>query len=113
MVEWVSKYWLEWVFGMLIAALTVIVKRISSRLKREQAENKALREGMRSLLRAKIIDNCERAMRDGWCGARLRDTISDLYESYHALGGNGTVTTLVEQAMRLPAIEPGKGEHHD
>lgn len=113
MPEWVSKYWLEWVFGLLIAGLTVIVKRISTRLKREQTENKALREGMRSLLRAKIIDNCERGLLDGWCGARLRDTIADLYESYHALGGNGTVTSLVEQAMRLPAIDPEKGEKHD
>lgn len=113
MPDWIAKYWIEWVFGLLIAALTVVVKTISGRVKRQQAENQALRDGMRSLLRAQIISSCEKAMLDGWCGARLRDTISDLYGSYHALGGNGTVTSLVQQAMQLPAIEPGKGEHHD
>ena len=25
MPEWVAKYWIEWVFGLLIAALTIIV----------------------------------------------------------------------------------------
>lgn len=111
--EWITKYWVEWIFGIVATALTVIVKRISTRLKKEQSENKALRDGMRSLLRAQIIDSCERAMHDGWCGARLRDTINDLYESYHALGGNGTVTSVVEQTMKLPAVRPEKEDTHD
>lgn len=111
MPDWIAKYWLEWVFGLLIAALTVLMKRMSGRVKQQQAENQALRDGMRSLLRAQIISSCEKAMHDGWCGTRMRDTINDLYGSYHALGGNGTVTTVVEQTMRLPAIEPERGEH--
>ena len=104
MPEWIAKYWLEWLFGLLIAALTVIVKRISTRLKKEQAENKALRDGMRSLLKAQIVDTCERVLRDGWCGSRMRDAINDMYDSYHALGGNGTVTSVVKQTMDLPAV---------
>lgn len=111
MPEWISKYWLEWVFGILIAGLTWVVKRMSGRIKTEQKENQALREGMRSLLRAQIVTSSERALRDGWCGTRLRDTINDLYSSYHALGGNGVVTSVVDQVMQLPAIEPvEKGE---
>lgn len=110
MPEWIVKYWIEWVFGLLIAALTVVVKSMSGRVKRQQAENQALRDGMRSLLRAQIISSCEHAIRDGWCGARLRDTINDMYESYHALGGNGTVTSIVSQIMALPAFETERNE---
>ena len=109
MPEWIAKYWVEWLFGLLIAALTFVVRSISARLKREQAENQALRDGMRSLLRSQIETQCERALGDGWCGARLRGTISDLYTSYHALGGNGVITGIVEQVMGLPAVAP----HHD
>ena len=112
-MEWIVKYWVEWLFGLVIAALTIIMKRISTRLKKEQAENKALRDGMRSLLRAQIISSCERSMRDGWCGARLRDTINDLYGSYHALEGNGTVTKLVAQTMELPAVNPEERKEND
>lgn len=113
MPEWITRYWVEWVFGLLIAGLGWVVRTLSKRLRIQQAENKALHDGMRSLLRAQIISSCERAMLDGWCGARLRDTISDLYQSYHALGGNGTVTDIVDQTRKLPAFAPEKGEHHD
>lgn len=105
--DWITKYWVEWIFGIIATALTVIVKRISGRLKKAQAENKALRDGMKSLLKAKIIDCCERAQADGWCGSRLRDTINDMYASYLALDGNGTVPGIVEQTMKLPAVRPG------
>jgi len=106
MPEWIEKYWLEWIFGLCIAILTWLWRSVSARMKKQQTENAALRDGMRSLLRAQIIASCERALKDGWCGARLRDTVNDLYESYHALGGNGTVTGLVTQTMGLPAVEP-------
>jgi hypothetical protein len=110
MPEWITKYWLEWAFGIVIAVLTYVLKTLSGRVKRQQLENAALRDGMRSLLKAQIIQSCERALGDGWCGSRMRDTINDMYASYHALGGNGTVTSIVEQTMRLPAVEP---EQHD
>ena len=110
---WITKYWLEWLFGILITVLTFVVRSLSARIKQQQIENDALRNGMRSLLRSQIVGSCERAMRDGYCGTRLRDTINDLYDSYHALGGNGTVTSLLQQTMGLPAIEQEKGEAHD
>ena len=109
MPEWITKYWVEWLFGLFAAGITLAVRGVSGRLKKQQTENQALRDGMRSLLRAQIISSCERAMHDGWCGTRLSDTINDLYNSYHALGGNGVVTSVVEQTMRLPAVEPERG----
>lgn len=108
MPDWITKYWVEWLFGIVAAALTVIVKRISGRLKKEQAENKALRNGMKSLLKAQILASCERAMTDGWCGPQLRDAINDMYASYTALEGNGTVPGAVRQTMELPMINPAK-----
>lgn len=113
MPEWITKYWVEWAFGLIVAALTAVVRTLSVRIKKQQQENQALRDGMRSLLRSQIVDTCEACLRDGWCGARKRDTIGDLYASYHALGGNGTVTALVEQTQNLPAIERDQGDRHE
>jgi hypothetical protein len=113
MPEWITKYWVEWIFGILAAGLLALVRSLSGKVKRQQEENAALRDGVRSLLRAQIMSECERSLKDGWCGPRLRDTIGDLYKSYHALGGNGTVTDIVEQTRRLPAMQPERGEHHD
>lgn len=114
MPEWITKYWVEWVFGLLIAGLGWVVKTLSKRLKVQQAENKALRDGMKSLLRVQIEKECERCQRDKWCGAVKRSSIIDMYTSYKALGGNGGVTSMVDQTLALPSVEPEKGEKdHD
>lgn len=112
MPEWVTKYWVEWVFGVVIAAVTVAVKRISSRIKKEQAQNKALRDGIRALLKVSIEKECEKCQRDGWCGAVKRSTITDMYKSYKALDGDDGTTSIVEQTLALPAVEPEKGGHN-
>ena len=109
MPEWVSKYWVEWVFGLVAAGLAWMVKRLSTRIKREQAENQALRDGMRALLRVQIEKECEKCQREKWCGAVKRSSIIDMYTSYKALGGNGGVTSMVDQTLGLPAVEQGGG----
>ena len=110
MPEWISRYWVEWLFGIVIAGMTWAIKRLSTRIKKEQAENKALRDGMKSLLRINLERECERCQRDEWCGPVKRSTIVDMYASYTGLGGNGGITSLVEQTLALPAVEPGRGE---
>ncbi len=123
MPEWIVKYWVEWLFGLVIALLTAGYRHLSKRLqheraaaaekaRRDEAEINALKNGMRSLLRSQIISKCERATNDQYCGAQLRDTINDLYASYHELGGNGTVTSIVQQTMALPVLPQGTSEHH-
>lgn len=110
MPEWISKYWIEWVFGLIIAGMTFVVKKLSSRIKKEQEENQALRDGIRALLKQGIEKECEHCQRDGWCGPVKRATIMDMYNAYHGLGGNSGTTSIVDQTLALPAIEPGKGE---
>ncbi len=111
MPEWITKYWVEWVFGLLAAALAWMGKRLSTRIKKEQDENRALRDGMKALLKVNLEKECERCQRDGWCGAVKRGTISDMFGAYTGLGGNGGMKTLVEQTLALPAVEGGY--HHD
>lgn len=107
MPEWIVKYWIEWLFGVLIAAIAAYSKHLSAQVKKERDEQKALRDGMRSLLRRQIILDCEQSVLDGFCDTKRKDTIEDMYNSYHALGGNGVVTSLKAQVMNLPTV---KGE---
>lgn len=107
MGEWIVKYWVEWVFGLVAAGVVAYVRHLSKQIKREKAEQKALRDGMRSLLKRQIILDCEQALKEGYCPMASRDTIEDMYKSYHALGGNGTVPHLKAQAMNLPTIKEG------
>ena len=110
MPEWVTKYWVEWLFGVLIAAIGAYSRHISQRVRKEHEEQKALRDGMRSLLRRQIIADCEHAISEGYCPTATKDTIEDMYQSYHALGGNGVVTGLKDRTMNLSAVK-GEMEH--
>lgn len=107
MPDWIVKYWGQWLFGLIATALTWYVKHLSNSIKKDREEQKAIRDGMRSLLRRQIIFDCESAIKEGYCPASTKDTIEDMYNSYHALGGNGVVTQIKTQMMNLPTV---KGE---
>lgn len=113
MPEWIIEYWVEWLFGMIIAGLGWAVKHLSSKVKAERKARMALEEeqakktaaieaGMQSLLRRQILEDCKRVTEDGYCGATMRDTISAMYQAYKDLGGNGTVTDAYEEIRTLP-----------
>lgn len=110
MPEWIIKYWVQWLFGLIIAALTAYCRHLSKTVKSEREKQKALRDGMRSLLRRQIIVDCEQAIRQGYCPTATKDTIEDMYLSYHALGGNGVVTNLKNQMLDLPTV---RSDEHD
>ncbi len=109
MPDWVAKYWVEWVFGLVTAGLLAYIRNLSTQIKKERAEQKALRDGMKALLKINLDKECERCQRDGWCGSVKRGTIVDMFNAYTGLGGNGGTKTLVEQTLGLPAVEPGRG----
>ena len=122
MPEWIVKYWVEWMFGALLAILGACFKHLSNKFKKEKQERmekaqrneeeiKALRDGMRSLLRRNIIADCETAQIQGYCNITNKDVIKDMFDSYTALGGNGIVKPMVEQLMKMPTFKIGEGNH--
>lgn len=106
MPDWIEKYWLEWIFGILCTILAGLYKSLSNKMKRQKEEADAVKNGMRSLLRRQIIVDCEESMKNGYCPIDRKDTILDMYNCYHALGGNGTVTKAKDAAMELPTAKP-------
>ena len=109
MPEWITRYWVEWVFGLLIAILTFVVRTLSARIKKQSAENQALRDGMKSLLMRQIQLDCEDAIRNGFCPVDTKTSIEGMYQAYHALGGNSIITGLRDDMLALPTTKP-KGD---
>ncbi len=120
MPEWIVKYWVEWVFGLAIAGMGWILKRLNTKMKTEKAaredlakkaadENKALKDGMKSLLRRQILIDCEAAQTQGWCNSTKKQTIQEMHTAYQGLGGNGVVTSAVNQVIEeLPIAKAEK-----
>lgn len=102
MPEWITKYWIEWIFGLLCTGLVLAYNKLAAKIKKEQEENEALKSGMRALLRRQIIEDCRAVKAEGAVDPDRRDTILDMYQSYHDLGGNGTITRIKDEMMALP-----------
>lgn len=54
------------------------------------------------LLHDAVYRNCERAIRRGYTTLMEFDNITELYNVYHSMGGNGTGTELYERVRKLP-----------
>lgn len=61
-----------------------------------------LENGVRAMLRNDLIKLADKYLDEGEIPVYAMETVTAMYEAYHALGGNGTITKLVEEVKRLP-----------
>lgn len=105
MWEFVVKYWLEFVFGLIVAGLSAAYTHLSKRFKAEQAKNQAIENGLRDILRIQILDSYDRCVQNGRViSVSRKDAIDSAYKSYHALGGNGTITQAHREIMEMTIV---------
>ena len=91
----------------LISTLVgVIVTATVGNFKNGRAKNKATQSGLQSLLRAEIIRQHEKYTERGYCPIYAKDALRREYESYHLLGGNGVITDLYNDLIKLPEFPP-------
>lgn len=104
MWEFLVKYWLEVLFGCVTAGVSIALKKISNQLKKEKVRNQAIEDGVRDILRMQILDTYERCTQIGKITVSRKDAIDSAYKSYHALGGNGTITQVHNEIMEMPIV---------
>ena len=98
MIEFITHYWLEVIFSVVLAGFGVAFRVLSKRVK----EQDAIKQGIVALLRDRIIQAYNHYMDKGYCPIYAQDNLHMLYEQYHSRGGNGTVTNLVGELKKLP-----------
>lgn len=86
---------------------TELVKLIRSL----QDKNDALGEGLQSVLKDLLKIRYVAWIEEGYAPMDARDDLERMYQNYHRLGGNGTVTELRNKFMRLPIEKPDEDEH--
>ena len=77
----------------------------------QHKKQEAYENGVRSLLRDRIVQNCIKYSQIGHVPMEEYDNITKMFEAYKALGGNGTTQNLFDQFMHLPASEMYKSNH--
>ena len=76
--------------------------------KQKEAEDKATRNAIRCMLRSHIIKICCKSEERGYIAIYEVENLTDMYNSYLVLGGNGAIKELYKEAMSLPHVLQSK-----
>ena len=73
--------------------------------RRHKEEFRAIGDCLRALSRDRILQGYRYYRKQGGVSPQDLETMTKLYEAYHALGGNGTITTVYKKITELPLKE--------
>lgn len=105
MWQFILQHLWELAFTGISGALTAAYRRLTKRIKAQEEERKAIKEGLLAILHDRLYQACQHFMAQGSIDASGLKNLEYLYKSYHALGGNGTGTELYNRAKTLPIKE--------
>lgn len=101
-----TEFIIEKVIAWLIPAVCgAILTWCGVSLKKQNAKDKAIADGLQCLLRAELIRTNKEYIEKGYCPIYALESVNRMYKAYHNLGGNDVVTELVEQLKDLPTTE--------
>ena len=72
--------------------------------KREAARDRAMETGLRTLLRAELLEIHAKYRPLGDIPLEVMEEADRVYQAYHSLGGNGTGTKIYEELKALPTV---------
>lgn len=99
-----AEWWLTWAFGIISGVLVLKVRQLKKHQAEQECRQQALEEGVQALLRGEIIRAYEKYQERGNITVHGLEAVEKAYTAYHVLGGNGTVTKLMDD-MREMEVE--------
>ena len=98
MSDFIMRYWLEAIFGFLLAGLGFGYRSLARRIR----EQEAAKLGIQALLRDRMIESYHHYADTGYCPIYAGENLAVLYTQYKALSGNGIIANLVVHLADLP-----------
>ena len=107
--EMFFQYWYDFLLGLFFAGLGLSFRWIVKTVKQLMVENDAQKAASRAMLRDRIVQAYTYfCTKDNW-SLQSRESTFEMYEQYKKLGGNGSITHLMESLRALP-VEPQRDE---
>ena len=97
-INYMQENWVGWLFAIIGVVLGYIIKK----LKQQAVENKAIADGVQSLLRENIVANYNKYQDREHCPIYAKESIKHVYKAYHNLGGNDVATKLYNTLLDMP-----------
>lgn len=108
MWDFIVKYWLECLFGIIVTALATAYGSLVKKFKAERAKNAAIENGLRGILRIQILDTYDKCVADGEkITVSRKDALVSIYQSYVALGNgqnDDTIKELYEKIIHMTIV---------
>ena len=98
MIEFITKYIIEIILGCILTLITYLYNK----LRNYNRVIKYTKNGVKILLKNKIIEKYYYYMKQGFITLYDKQMIEDLYNEYHNLNGNGLIENLIEDINDLP-----------
>ena len=75
------------------------------RIEQEKKKSEAIQASLLALIRDRILQGYRYYRGQGGISTQDLETMAKLYAAYHALGGNGTITTVYNKITNMPIKE--------
>lgn len=98
---------LEIVANIAIAVITPVLGYIVWLLKNQKKDRDANSQGTMMLLRVQLIEYHDKYMKLGEIPSYAYENFCEMYNAYHALGGNGMVTKMKQEIEELHLKKKG------
>lgn len=100
MIDFIIKYWLECLFSTVLALIGAGLKYVVGKVKQEHEEQQDLKDGVLALLHDRLYQYAEYLLAKDWLTTEDVENLEYLYQSYAALGGNGTGELLYKACKK-------------
>ena len=95
------------VANIAIAVITPLLGYIVWLLKNQKKDRDANSQGTMMLLRVQLIEYHDKYMKLGEIPSYAYENFCEMYNAYHALGGNGMVTKMKQEIEELHLQKKG------
>ncbi len=102
-IVYFQNNWVVWLFGILNILITLTCRLMLKAVRQERNRNVAIMRGTKALLRSQILNMYNHYYEEKeYFPIYARENVEELYRYYSLLGGNGTITQLIEKMRELP-----------
>jgi len=101
MWDWILKYWVEVLFGLILSSFGVAFRFAYKKLLEQLKGQKLTQTGLVAILHDLIYRNCTEYLGQGFITTDELENLTLMYETYHSLGGNGTATAIYKRCCEL------------
>lgn len=98
MLDFIVRYWLEILFGLLTGAVSLFYRRLSGYKK--MLDNTKV--GVKVLLKAKITEFYMKSIDRGYITLCEKEIVNETYKTYQDLGGDAVSSELIEEINNTP-----------